>query len=104
MRGHEEQAVGDFVTSEPRLDSPSEGSFDLTAMAWLAPFDLGVSQQMRIEARPTVGAEAVVELTLRLERESGERENWLTVNRRFLTALRRQFLAWRTKPKTAVQS
>lgn len=101
MKGHEEHAVGDFVTSETELTVREEKEFELKAMAWLAPFDLGVSQRMTIEARPAVGAESVVELTLILVRESGEPENWLNVNRRFLTALRRQFLAWRTKPKRA---
>lgn len=92
LRGHEEHTVGEFVTAET-----SQSGLELSSTVWLAPFDLGVSQQVRIIATPASVGD-VAELELVLERLAGEPENWVNVNKRFLTSIRRQFLAWRTKP------
>ena len=64
-------------------------------MAWLAPFDLGVSQQVVLDTTPTDMAD-VFELRLTIHRVSGDISNWKRVNRRFLNTLRKQFLIWRT--------
>ena len=64
-------------------------------MAWLAPFDLGVSQRVELRTIPTT-MEDVFELMLIVHRESGDVSNWKRVNRRFLNTLRKQFLIWRT--------
>ena len=63
--------------------------------AWLAPFDLGVSQLVRLETTPTT-MEDVYDISVTLKRESGDISNWKRVNRRFLNTLRKQFLIWRT--------
>ncbi len=63
--------------------------------AWLAPFDLGVSQDVILEIIPTA-MEDVHELKLTITRGSGDISNWKRVNRRFLNTLRKQFLIWRT--------
>jgi hypothetical protein len=97
LRGHEEHAVGDFVTDKTSWKDMGEGRHELSSTLWLSPFDLGVSQKVRIEAAPMAGG--AVELNLTLERLAGEPENWVNLNRRFLVAIRRQFLAWRTRPK-----
>lgn len=90
LAGHEEYSIGDFVTQNTRVSA-----HQVEAMSWLAPFDLGVSQEMSIVARPSaiVGAWTV---ELQLSRVSGEPKNWHRVNTRFQSALRRQFLRWRT--------
>jgi hypothetical protein len=62
---------------------------------WLAPFDLGVSQQVALETVPT-SMEDVYDVMLTINRESGDISNWKRVNRRFLNTLRKQFLIWRT--------
>src|SRR5690349_25162455 len=64
-------------------------------MAWLAPFDLGVSQRVAIETTPTDTPD-VYDIRLIIDRESGDISNWKRVNRRFLNTLRKQFLIWRT--------
>ena len=64
-------------------------------MAWIAPYDLGVSQNVSITAAPTA-LEGVYDLTLVLSRLSGEPANWINLNKRFLEDLRKQFLTWRT--------
>jgi ABC-type lipoprotein release transport system permease subunit len=96
LKGYEEFTIGDLVTQETFLKQILEqGSFVLTTTAWLAPFDLGVSQRLALEMRPSA-VEGVYQLELRLTRLSGDPTNWPIVNRRFLDSLRKQFLTWRT--------
>jgi hypothetical protein len=98
LKGHEEYAVGEFVSENPRSDRDAAGGEVLQATVWLAPFDLGVSQQIRMSARDSA-VEGSSELVLVLERMTGEPRNWEKLNARFLVAIRRHFLAWRTRPK-----
>jgi cell division protein FtsX len=99
LQGHESYAIGDLVTADTRLIESEEGT-RLESVAWLAPFDMGVSQRVCLEAAP-LGDGAILEMRLTLERLSGEPRNWQTANRRFLAAIRREFLAWRTKAAAA---
>jgi hypothetical protein len=69
--------------------------FEAKATCWLAPFDLGVQQQVRLVFQPT-DTEGVYAIKLEIERVSGDPEHWQSTNRRFLKAVRRQFLIWRT--------
>jgi cell division protein FtsX len=98
LQSYEEYAIGDFVTSGTEVRQAVEGggmTSSAVATAWLAPFDLGVSQYLEIRAFPSPAPE-IYQLELRLRRLGGEPDNWVTVNRRFLDSLRRQFLTWRT--------
>ncbi|MEJ5171237.1 MAG: hypothetical protein WHU10_09635, partial [Fimbriimonadales bacterium] len=70
------------------------GTFTRTT-AWIAPYDLGVSQIVQIQSEPTA-LEDVYELTLILTRLGGEPGNWMNLNKRFVEDLRKQFLTWRT--------
>jgi hypothetical protein len=70
-------------------------AYHLRLTAWLAPFDLGVSQTVEVHTTPTE-MEGVYELRVALTRQSGDVNNWKRVNRRFLNTLRKQFLIWRT--------
>ena len=70
-------------------------AYQIHLMAWLAPFDLGVSQEVALDTIPTE-MEDVFELSLTIHRHSGDISNWKRVNRRFLNTLRKQFLIWRT--------
>jgi hypothetical protein len=95
LKAYEEYTIGSFVTAETELLAPVEGVYRAEATAWLAPYDLGVSQKVAIIAGPSAVPDTY-ELTLRLARLAGEPRNWTKLNGRFLTSLRRQFLAWRT--------
>lgn len=98
FQAYEEYSVGDFVTQDVRTDSFDTGhgkGYGLSCKTWLAPFDLGVSQSVRLETVPTE-MEDVYEIHVTLGRESGDITNWKRVNRRFLNTLRKQFLIWRT--------
>src|SRR5204863_2051956 len=96
---YEEYSIGDFVTQgveteEFAMNSGATG-YRIRCTAWLAPFDLGVSQKVNIETVPTSMAD-VYDIRLIIDRESGDISNWKRVNRRFLNTLRKQFLIWRT--------
>jgi hypothetical protein len=98
FEAYEEYSIGDFVTQDvTSREEPSQygKSFIIDLMAWIAPFDLGVSQRVRLRTIPT-DMEDVYEIRLGLERVSGDVSSWRRVNRRFLNTLRRQFLIWRT--------
>jgi hypothetical protein len=98
FRAYEEYSVGDFVTQgveTVETDDEAGRGYRIRLTAWLAPFDLGVSQQVELRTIPTDMGE-VYELRLVLNRLSGDLSNWKRVNRRFLNTLRKQFLIWRT--------
>jgi hypothetical protein len=66
---------------------------------WLAPFDMGVSQDTDIILLPSAEP-GLYELQLRLHRQSGEIAAWKRVNGQFMTDLRKQLLLWRViKPQ-----
>ena len=98
FQAYEEYSIGDFVTQDVQscLEDAEHGTaYCITCKAWLAPFDLGVSQIVTLRTIPT-SMEDVFEVKLRITRESGDISNWKRVNRRFLNTLRKQFLIWRT--------
>ena len=98
FQAYEEYSIGDFVTQNvQRSQGETElgKTYSITLMAWLAPFDLGVSQHVELRTSPTT-MEDVYDLVLYVRRESGDVSNWKRVNRRFLNTLRKQFLIWRT--------
>jgi cell division protein FtsX len=98
LRAYEEYTIGDFVTSGTRIWATQEAgghAYHVGTTTWLAPYDLGVSQQLRLTARPSK-VDGIYALDLVMTRLAGDPENWPTVNRRFLGNVRRQFLTWRT--------
>jgi hypothetical protein len=98
FKAYEEYSIGDFVTqgvSNYEFESPYGNAYAIKLMAWLAPFDLGVSQKVELHTVPTEMPD-VYELRLVVHRESGDVSNWKRVNRRFLNTMRKQFLIWRT--------
>lgn len=100
LRSYEEYTIGDFVTSGTTFEEiPGERpAYAVEATAWLAPYDLGVSQKLRLTAAPA-DVTGISNLELTLTRLAGDPENWPVVNQRFLGNLRRQFLTWRTLKK-----
>jgi hypothetical protein len=74
----------------------------LHADTWLTPFDLGVRQRTEIHIEPGAFPE-IFEVRVVLTRLSGDDKNFHRMNRPFLTALRQQFLRWRSLPPAAMQ-
>lgn len=98
FRSYEEQSVGDFLTQGVRSGvqvMPQGNGYRLSGRVWLAPFDLGVSQEIQLDTVPT-DLEDVYAVFINLTRLSGDVSNWKRVNRRFLNVVRKQFLIWRT--------
>ena len=75
--------------------APDTQVYRLSLRTWLAPFDMGVSQDTDIILLPAKEP-GLYELQLRLARRSGEISAWKRVNREFMTELRKQLLVWRT--------
>ncbi len=94
---HEEQTVGAaFYTRDARydrLDTPGGPVHEVGVRVWVAPFDLNVSQWLKLDAVP--GQEDIYEVRVQARRASGERESWLRKNYAFFNDLRKQFLIWR---------
>jgi hypothetical protein len=94
----DEQSIGAPFYAE-EVDAPGAGQLSGTvgAMVWLAPFDSGVSQRLRIDLLPV--DDGYVALALSLRRSSGDEGTWLRANRHFVDGVRRQFLMWRALPE-----
>lgn len=94
LEAHGEHSLGEFMTQDVvSLVEADSGSVEATA--WLAPFDLGVSQSVRLLLRPAA-VHGVFSVHIHLHRLSGDVSNWVRLNRRFMDQFRKQFLVWRT--------
>ena len=90
--------LGYFYTADNKLfeETGSKGkSYVTSCRVYLAPFDLGVSQQFKLSAF-SVGEFGFYGIEVYMERENGEGSDWQRLNRRFLDSIRKQFLVWRT--------
>ncbi|MCD6352113.1 MAG: FtsX-like permease family protein, partial [Armatimonadetes bacterium] len=93
-------AGGEFLADDVRIE-PVETDLGrgvkVRLRLWLAPYDLGVSQEFEMTCKPTPDEE-IYEITLRLHRLSGDVTSWRKTTMLFIAALRKQFLIWRTVP------
>ena len=96
-----EGSIGDFIARDVRVhidDSQGDPIYDLEMTAWLAPYDLGISQIVHLRALST-GEHNIYRIEMDLERISGAVASWTRMNRNFLSVLRKRFLVWRTLPQ-----
>ncbi len=94
---HGEGSSGPFFAGPPAVRvAPSESGPipEVDVTVWLRPFDLGVSQRIRIDLPPDPETGEYLAWAT-LERLSGSRESWVRLNHPFVGRLRRQFLHWR---------
>ena len=95
----EKAPTGGYLELDEIMAEPDTQVYKLSLRTWLAPFDMGVSQDTDIILLPAKEP-GLYELQLRLQRRSGEISAWKRVNREFMTELRKQLLVWRTvKPE-----
>ncbi len=95
---HTEESLGTFYTRGARLSTLATDrgqSHTIQTTLWLAPFDLGVSQTVRLKSTPT-GDHGIHALDLTIDRLSGDAASWKRCNQRFMNLIRKQFLIWRT--------
>jgi hypothetical protein len=71
------------------------GDFQIDFTAWLAPFDLGVMQQVHFNVRFSQQFQGYMDIKLTIVRNSGEHNTWWRVNKRFVNLIRKQLLVWR---------
>jgi hypothetical protein len=96
MDAHRDGAIGHFTCDELGFHEIREGGKVtpvISAVVWLAPYDLGVRQQLLLTIRRTEGD--VCEIAMELRRLAGQEKAWMKLNRQFVGDLRRQFLGWR---------
>ena len=95
-----EGSVGDFVADNVKFtseDHQGEPRYDIGLTCWLAPYDLGISQDVELRAIPT-GEHNIYKIEVIINRLSGDVASWKRINRGFLNVLRKRFLVWRTIP------
>ena len=100
LQSYGETSIGAFYTEDVELRKGEPGSgadYVISARCWLAPYDLGISQEVQFEAVPT-GEFNIYRIVVRILRVSGDTLSWQRMNRGFLNVLRKQFLVWRTVP------
>ena len=97
FKAFNEESVGNFYTEDVRLFSDADrsgpGGYSVLMLAWLAPFDMGVSQHLRLDFAPSSVA-SIYTVKVILEWVSGETSSWQRLNQRFMNDLRKQFLMW----------
>jgi hypothetical protein len=100
LQSYGETSIGAFYTEDVKLAKgpPGEGAdYVISTRCWLAPYDLGISQDVRFGAVPT-GEFNIYRIVVTIHRVSGDTLSWQRMNRGFLNVLRKQFLVWRTVP------
>ena len=73
----------------------------LRANIWLAPFDFGIKQDIVVHCCPSEENPGYLELSIQMERISGEVAAWVRANKHFIQALRKQMLLWRLMDQDA---
>lgn len=68
----------------------------MNLQVWLAPFDFGVRQHVRLIFCPSETYKGFIRIRVHLTREAGEHRAWINANRRFINDLRKQLLVWRS--------
>jgi len=94
-----EGSVGDFMTEKVEFRAAGTATdpvHGLELMAWLAPYDLGVSQRVVLRTLPTADIPGIYRIEMELSRVSGDVASWRRLNSGFLNVLRKRFLVWRT--------
>ncbi len=106
---HQEVSHGIFSVADLELktrkddinDTTANGTnYDIYFTAWLAPFDLGVMQDVKIHAQVSETQEGYMELDMIITRKAGEHDSWWRVNKRFVNIIRKQLLIWRSLDET----
>ncbi len=81
---------------------PDELCFSIDLRIWLAPFDFGVRQKVKLVFCPSDLYKGFRQVRVVIHREAGELKAWESLNKNFLNDLRKQLLAWRSLDDEAV--
>jgi hypothetical protein len=94
--------LGSFMARDARLVIEKDGSLGVGARLAIAPFDLGVTEDILLKSAPSEIA-GIDEVNIRLERVSGQPKDWIRLNKVLLDDLRTQFLLWRSLPADTME-
>ena len=102
---HGEDSSGEFSAAPPRVTvewpkaTPPNPypAFAVDSTVWLRPYDLGVSQEIRVCMRPSDDP-AIYMVSIDINRLTGSESAWQRTNDRFVRLLRRHLLSWRGLP------
>jgi hypothetical protein len=93
-----EASTGEMIATREVKERTADGegthSYDLRYVLALAPYDLGVTQAVHFEARLNTEINSY-QITMTIQRVSGQDSNWVTTNRPFLEKLRKHMMHWR---------
>jgi len=98
MDAHREGSIGVFSADNLRTfesEGPRGRILGLEGTIWLAPYDLGIRQDIRIAIHPSAAEADIQEIDIELHRRSGQVSSWWKLNRVLLGDLRKQLLGWR---------
>jgi len=106
LKTHQEISLGIFSVDNLKLSSghkhtvssklSDKDDLKIRFTAWLAPFDLGVMQDISIVVHPSQNYEGYQEIHMNITRKSGEQNTWWRINKRFVNLMRKQLLIWRS--------
>lgn len=103
FRSFDDAGFGKFATTLTEIRRDDGGNLEIRSELALAPFDLGVTEELTLAARPS-SIEGVDEVHVRIRRLSGAQNDWVRGTRVFLKELRTQFLVWRTLSDDRIES
>jgi len=93
-------SVGDLhaepIEENTKNNPGTRSDFTIGFTAWLAPFDLGVMQQVEFKIKPSDIFDHYMDIQMVIKRSSGEQNTWWRVNKRFVNLIRKQLLIWRS--------
>ena len=99
FESYREASVGVFYTDAASLERGERDGLPMVlacAEVWIAPFDAGVKQEVRVSFPRDPDDRRVCDVRVRIDRMAGTPGDWQRMNRRFFKVLRKQFLIWRT--------
>ena len=97
-----EQATGLRTGAVDTIPLSDDLCLSMDLRVWLAPFDFGVRQKVKLVFCPSELYPGFRQIKLLIDREAGELTAWENLNRNFINDLRKQLLAWRSLDTEAV--
>ena len=92
---HTQPTSPDFRCSDLLIDKKDDGAIFIDSTVWIVPYDLGVSQKMKLELKPHKDM-GLTSVSYNAEMISGDIDSWRQANYRFIDLVRKQFLIFRT--------
>jgi hypothetical protein len=86
--------IAEFEGKSLTTDAEGRPVYTLTYLVALTPFDLGVTQRVRLVASYEARVKSY-RLSMALEHVSGLHSNWVSLNRFFLERMRKFLMVWR---------